>query len=259
MIQWRLDDDSLYSDFDFVDKGDSNTFHLEIGDYDIDAKIIDNSLMDGSQEVSNRRVESPKPTMTADISYENTTDFRTFVNSLLAAFYRSIYIEDTEDDTRIKVVPTRARVSYEKGARNHYGKIDLRWNAINAAVESRTQSTDTQNTTASVQLNYNIDAGDKQNTVVMELDAAAACNSITIVNVTNGETLIIQDPLFGTTADTLIIDNTEGTLMLGAIDRKEYIVDGTSFFRLEPGTNELQITTAAACNVETRWYKRYWF
>jgi hypothetical protein len=256
-LQLILKDGSLYSDLSLVESSSQEAYDLDFGNYNIDTKIVKNTLNDGSVEVGNRVIPAPPVQLKGQFTATSDSNFDSKMNPLLEAAINTEYIYDDVINRRLRVVPKGVNVKSGPNQRKRKGTWSLKFVACDAAWEDFNATLVPLSLAAATAETIVLSNGTKQSFAVITFSAGLACDDIQIVNAANNQVAFIEDPTFGTTADDLVMDNLEGTLLLGDADRKEYFSPGTSFFRLEPGDNNVQFQTNVASEVEISYRKRY--
>jgi len=214
-------------------------------DFDIETLVSERSVGPGAVQIGDPRVRSRSISMM--VVAADPDGVQEEVNTLLAFFQKTKYLVDDTDGQRLRVVPKGIGVEHAQGSLKLVSDVTLNFLAINPFWEATTETTLTGTIPADTLTGVAVSNGGFAKapaTITLEVSSVAV-PSIQIYKDSNNEGILVEDDGFGVGGnDTLVIDNDEGTVMLGDADRNQNIADGTGFFCLEVGSDTLQFLVA---------------
>lgn len=232
----------------------------ESGNIDLD--IIEKSFTPGALFSGDRRAESKNITFSLLIAKETEAEYRQEYNDYVNYASRAEYIEDLDNDTRIRVefVSHIDKPSSETGTILGAGRIELSFKILTPFWEDLTEITNNVSGTEFTTAINNSGAADTPAT--FELSVSALCDFIQIFITDPVRGIEIQDLAFGTdaTLDEYIINNDTGEALLGddQIDRNSRISNGSGFFDFPVGSFTLNFKFSVSVDVVIKYRRRYY-
>lgn len=225
-----------------------------------DKKIEPKSGQAGSVALGESRVKEREITIFFVRAYQDYQDFRTKANELLAFLRDVIYVVDETNNRKISVASIAYDIPYETGSYQHVSDDSITFVALNPFWEDTTIKTVTQSLIGGdindVPLMVS-GALEVQPTITLTATLATATLQMYISETKQG--LEWNDSIYGTSGfEEVVIDNQQGTLTIGTLDRTQNIATGTGFFEIPVGTSTLKVIPAENVDISISWFERYY-
>ncbi len=249
MIEYELkdiDDNTYPLNGDTVTVALKNTWTQGADTFEYENKVIERSFLPGATVVAPPRVMSRQLNLTVESTNADPASFRAEVNALLSFVAKTRYIVDITNDMQIEVVPASSAIEYANGS--------LKLNSVNAfeftvltpywAAMTEVEYTGTilADTLTAVSLT---NAGFFPVPPVITLVTTALTNSVSIYVDSSDEGIQVDDAIFGTVGNlTMIIDNLEGLVSIGLLNENAEITEGTGFFEIPEGAQDVYFLCA---------------
>ena len=214
--------------------------------FDYTSKVADRSFLDGAVLIGDTRLKKRKISMMVNVVSDNDSEFRNIINELFAFVSSTVKIIDVTNDMYLSVVPDGTAIKYDAGNEKRFGEVSLNFTVLNPYWVKNTSTDYTGTIIGDTLTNINIiNDGYFQTPTVITLTAAGPVPSLQLFLSDTHEGIQIDDPAFGTPGnEVMIIDNIEGTVTIGPLNRNGFIADGTGFFQIQKGVNILNMLFA---------------
>lgn len=227
-------------------------------DMEIEVDLLERSNMAGAVSSGIQRDASKQIEFRFDINFAAETNWRETLNKLLQRFRACIMLRDYVNSYETEVKLSNINIQWDEGGYNLGAVVSITY----AQLEPYWQDIDYQSiqdsslTSQTFTINNN---GYIETPAIITLVAIETCTKVLVKLEENDRGIYIQDNLFGTLGlTTLVIDNQDGTIELGELNRNANIRQGTGFFNLQPGINHLTIETDGAVQTLIEWKRRYY-
>lgn len=234
----------------------STTFLSE--QFQVETKTEENSFLPGKVKIGDNRLLSRTLPYVFQISEISDYNFNTVMNTVLYNLEKAEYLIDNTNNKRIRVNLVDSSISYDVGSHKRSADVSFSLECLTPYWEDSTEQTITGTTTADTweEIAFN-NSGFMELFPIIELEAAASCSYVELVM--EYQSVRVEDSLFGTTNyEVMIIDNKEGYVKLGIVDRTVSIVNGLGFISVPVGSNTLELLTELACSYTLRYRRRYY-
>jgi phage-related protein len=221
-----------------------------------DIDLIEKTYLPGAVLMNTPRLKS------CDLAIEYTRAnpdsglFRTVENELLFWLNKTKYLVDLDSEIKTRVECDASTIKFRDGSLFHAARCNVSFKQLEPFWILETEFTDLDSGTDIIfEVTNN---GSLDTPIDFVLDTAILCPSFIIRNLTTGIGIAIEDNSFGVgSLDTYIIDNTNGFVYLEYILRMANIRQGTGFFMLQPGSNEINILADVSVDVTYSYFERY--
>jgi hypothetical protein len=236
------------------------TFRIQEAQFQIESNIIERSYRDGADLIGVTRVKSRKLPFVLTVFAPDETTYIATMNLYLMWLRKAVYIYDTVKSRRAKVHLDSQSVKYIDGSFNLMSENTINFIMLESYWEDYTENhltqlTNVTNTNQTIVNNGWIDMFPR---IVFTNTVNTGKLLIYVLETLSG--IAINDIQFGSASlQTMEIDCANGTVLLSGLDRKEFIRQGTGFFRIPPGTYTLVIQSALAlATVDIYYRQKYW-
>jgi hypothetical protein len=244
----------------------NETFTLLDDEFGISADIIPRSFSPGSDFPGIQRDESKSLNFSYDVNSNSDEIFRTTVNTLMKAFRKTRTIKDKTLKIQTEAIMVNHSIKYDSGSFLRGARLTVEFEQLTPYWEDLTYLSEDLATGTDGQASLTINnTGFIETPPLITIITSNPCDQIYIENIGNNEGIEIQDEQFGINGlNIYIIDNKNGESELGPgggitpLDRKNKIIDGTGFFNLQPGLNNLLFEMNCAVTVQIQWKRRYY-
>lgn len=231
-----------------------------IGSIDLD--IIEKSFTPGAVFNGERRSISKSITLSMLITKQAEADYRQEYNDYVNYASRAEYIEDTDNDIRVRVelLSHIDKPTYETGTILKTGRVDLVFKVLSPYWEDLNETEVTGSGSEFAKLINN--SGAAETPAIFELSTTSACELIRIFITSPSRGIEIQDLAYGTSSTLYdyIINNETGQALLGddQIDRTRRISSGSGFFDFPVGSFTLNFKFSVSVDVTIKYRRRYY-
>ena len=227
--------------------------------FDYDNKIIDRSYLDGSVVIGSKRLIARKYVMQITHVNNDSSAYRAIINELLYWLSKTVYIVDVTNSLELSVVISEINISYDEGALklssdDSFSFIALTpyWSDI---AYNELTGTALATTIKTVPIS---NSGFLKAFPVITLTATVATSDVQIYIDGLNAGIQIQDNLFGTVGYlSMVIDCETGLVTLGELNINNSIAQGTGFFYISPGSDQINILSNQQITYSIKWKKRY--
>jgi len=221
-----------------------------------DVKLSEKSYLPGAVLLNTPRYESGDLTLRYTRAHNNFDTYRANENELLEWLSKAVYLINVTKEIKTRIECDAHTIKSEEGALFLAGRQTISLKQLNPFWETTADFTDDDegdNIVFSVTNDGFLPAQ-----MDFTLETEEICDTITIKNNTTGYGIIIQDSSFGNGALThYYIYNTTGLTYLEDVLRVANVQQGTGFFDLAVGVNEIEITTPVSISAAYTFKKRY--
>lgn len=243
---------------------DGNTYPITNGSFKLidddattDLDIIEKSYRAGAVLPGIQRDASKELIFQIDINEPTDILYRDKINTLYYQARKAIKIRDSilSIETDVRIIGKSA--IFDEGGYLRGSVITLTfqqilpyWEDINYIIEPET--------TGDIVID---NTGYVDTPPIITVQANGIVNKFLIQIAETGVGIGVADLAFGSVnADTYIIDNVDGEILLEGILRNQKIIEGTGFFNLRVGINTIQTTaTSGSVSVTIKYKRRYYF
>jgi hypothetical protein len=231
--------------------------------------IIEKSYGPGSVKLGESRLAAQKITVKLSSVFEDDSDYDVFLNALLSALSKAVYLVDETNEKRTMVAVSECSESYDKGSYKRSADFIISFTQLTPYWEALTDTVVSLTTTPNVPFVQTMaNAGSLPSPAIITMTAAAACAEISFSLIGENKGIYIEDAQFGTAGYlTMVLDNALGELSIGtldgsatleegSLDRRLSILDGTGFFDFRDGASQLSVLSTVAVDVEIRFKRR---
>jgi hypothetical protein len=231
--------------------------------------IIEKSYGPGSVKLGESRLAAQKITMKLSSVFEEDSDYDVFLNSLLSALSKAVYLVDETNAKRTMVAASECSESYDKGCYKRSVDFLISFTQLTPYWEALTDTAVNLTTIPSVPfVQAIVNAGSLPAPSTITMTAVAPCAGISFSLIGENKGIYIEDSQFGTAGYlTMVLDNAIGELSIGtldgsatleegSLDRRLSILDGTGFFDFRDGVSQLSILSTVAVSVQIRFKRR---
>ena len=258
-----------------------SAFTISSEPFSFDKNTSPKSNEAGAEEIGQRRIESSDIQIRADFACQTDSEYRTLINTAIASFHETIYINDTETNSKLSVAPKGVDIDYDDGCFRRSGQVSFKFERMSPFWESNTVSEATF-PVASGGVTYNtVNFGNCETRSRIVILPETDLTSVDLVSLVQGINSY-PDRIVGVVsiADDgavicddgrgIVINNVTGECYTSPknlagddvtdadrVDIKEYIKGGTSFYRQGVGTHIFTITVDSNCDIIVRWNERF--
>jgi hypothetical protein len=244
MIEYQLKDadgNTFSLNGDTVVEEFTKTWKQGSDDYAFESKIIERSFLPGASLVGEPRVAARTIVLTSEYSNDDSATYRAYLNGLLQAVFNARWLVDVTNSMEIEIVAQGSVVEYMTGSLKLSSDNSFEFLTLTpywrATTESSVNGTVLADTLTAIPITI---SGFAPVSPIITLVTTAAVNSLQLTVDSTLHSLQIDDALFGTAGNlTMVIDCSEGTVTIGALNRNTSIVDGTGFFQIPTGSQEI--------------------
>lgn len=228
---------------------------------DREVKTKENSYLDGSQLISEQRINSRDLTIEYEIAQQDQLVFVQFQNEITAFLDKAVYLINKTHGKRLRVECTGINARSGEGEFHQHANVTIDFNVLNPFWEDVEETTETKQSSTDLEVQFTINNdGYRETPAIFELVADQICNKFSIINETTNQGVIIEDIGFGAeNFNNYLVDNESGQVLLEDLLRNRLIKEGTGFFNLQIGSNVITIESAVAITATYRFRKRYYY
>ena len=232
---------------------------LSSDEFTFENKVEDKSGEDGSVKLGKTRITGRDLEVSFTRAYDNDEDFDNVNNELLVYLKDAKYLIDENNNRRIPVAIEKYVIEHKQGAYKRLADCSFPFIALSPYWEDVVET----------EILTTVNGGDINDTLIdtgsfLEVPAIITCTAAVLcatVQMYVSETkqgIEINDSIFGSSGfEEMIIDNAEGVLSIGGLDRTQSIATSTGYFKLPPGSSTLKTIPAEDLDLSIKYRKRY--
>lgn len=234
-------------------------FRIEEEELKVDVNVIERSYKAGAVVSGEKRDKSKDLSFVFDTWKRTDSTFRDYVNELIKWLRKAVKIQNITTGVETDIALDKYSLKYEDGSvyRLASGDVSFKqltpywWDILETSVSQSGVS-------LSEILNINV-ISEIEIPFTITLTALDGITKFSVKNLTSGEGILIQDLDFGLNGlEIYIIDMKEGTSELNGISREQNIKQGTGFFNLFSGVNQIEIQANGQLGVEIVYKNRFY-
>jgi len=227
--------------------------------------IVERSYGDGSLKVGVSRSGASSMQLSMDLSFLDNGTARIFLNNILAYARDAVYLVDETNFLRTRIDMSEPSVTWDDGSYLRSGSLSIVFVQLIPYWESTAETTAEQAVTAIVPVVVPLDnTGFADTPFIVDVAVETACAYVEIQDIDVGTILRFDSASFGASGfSTLRIDNDKGSAILlndDGVTQLDVIAsasDGSGFFNLRRGVNELTIRAEQDATFSFSFRKRY--
>lgn len=247
MIEYQLKD----ADGNTYDlNGDTVTVELKgswthgADSFEKDNRIVESSFLPGAQLIGEPRLMSRSLTLTVERA--SKTAWRDEMNELLQWINKARWLVDVTNEMELAVVVRVSTLEYDRGALKRSSSNTFEFSVLSPCWRGTTAKSYTGTVLADTLTDVAINnEGFLDTAPVITLETTAAVDSLQVFLKGTEVGIQVDDALFGTAGNlTMVIDCETGLVSIGDVNRNASVAEGTGFFMIPPGSDDLRMLFA---------------
>lgn len=227
--------------------------------FDFDNKVEPKSGEDGSVKLGKARIKSRSIEVSFTIAYPTNQELRDVINEMMVYIRDMDFLVNNTDSLRIPASMVDYDVDYESGSYQLLANCSFTFEALSPYWEDLTETEQIETVNGGDINDIMIDTGSfLEVPPLISFTSALSCPSLQVYVLETKQGIEVTDTIFGTPGfEVMEINNEEGTLTLGTLDRSQNIATSTGFFKIPPGTSTLRVIPTEDLEVAISYRKRY--